>query len=485
MKRLCFVVICSLLTAIIAGCSSTGSYVSTEKVKKEFLGSIVARNINYEGVKRNPIIVIHGFQGAKLVDSKTDKVLWGDFRTRDAFYISQEDIQATAHPMAKGKSLTELKDDVIPKSILKDVNVKILGVTLTFPAYETLINELHKAGYQPDGKPLDKGKSYYTLFEFAYDWRKDLPENTKKLEKFIKEKREYLQKKYESLYDVKDFDVQFDIIAHSMGGLLSRYYLQYGTQDLPKDGSLPKLNWAGNDYIDRLIICGTPNAGYLDTFLEMVRGGQLQTFTPAILGTLATYYQMLPAPETRSIVYSDDPNGEAVNIFDPKVWKSMQWGLMDKNADVSLQKMLPEVESVEEREEIAYDHLSKCLARAEQFIRAMKVKQEELPVDIELYLVLGYGIKTSRRAFINRKTGKIDKVEYTSGDGKVPATSAMWDERATGKPNFFLKSPIQWHEILAIRAAHMGILDAEVFVDNMLVLLPMLESPKQKSILKK
>jgi hypothetical protein len=483
-QRLCLVVLFLFVTAFISGCSSTGSYVSTEKVKGGYSGKIVKRNMHYEGIKRNPVIIVHGFQGARLVDSKTDKVLWGDFSASDAFYISKEDMHAMAHPMDKNKKLNELKDDVVPQTILKDINITILGVPLKFPAYEILIEELQKAGYQPEDRPLTDGKNYYTLFEFSYDWRKDLPSNTVRLERFIKEKRAYLQEKYKSMYDLENFDVQFDIIAHSMGGLLSRYYLQYGTQDLPEDGSLPKLNWSGNAYIDRLIICGTPNAGYLDTFIELLRGGELKTFTPAILGTLATYYQMLPAPCTKSIVYSDAPNGKPVNIFEPELWKKMKWGLMDAKADETLKKILPEVKTKEERTKIAYDHLIKCLARAKQFIRAMKVPGTP-PEDIELYLVLGYGVKTSRRAHINRKTGKIEKIDYSSGDGKVLATSAMWDKRACGHPNFFLKTPIDWHNILAVRAAHMGILDSDVFVDNILFLLPMIESPKQKEILDK
>ncbi len=38
----------------------------------------------------------------------------------------------------------------------------------------------------------------------------------------ILKQRKYLQKEYEKLYGIKDYDVQFDIVAHSMGGLLSR-----------------------------------------------------------------------------------------------------------------------------------------------------------------------------------------------------------------------------------------------------------------------
>ncbi len=95
--------------------------------------------------------------------------------------------------------------------------------------------------------------------------------------------------------------MQFDVVAHSMGGLISRYYLRYGNQDLPSDGSIPKLTWAGADVIDRLIMVGTPNAGYLDTIVELLYGSPLQPYPTAVLGTLPAYYQMLPAPETNSI----------------------------------------------------------------------------------------------------------------------------------------------------------------------------------------
>jgi triacylglycerol esterase/lipase EstA (alpha/beta hydrolase family) len=57
-------------------------------------------------------------------------------------------------------------------------------------------------------------------------------------------------------FGIKDHDVKFDIVAHSMGGLVARYYLRYGTQDLPPDGSLPELTWAGAQYVDNLIMVG-------------------------------------------------------------------------------------------------------------------------------------------------------------------------------------------------------------------------------------
>ena len=160
----------------------------------------------------------------------------------------------------------------------------------------------------------------------------------------------------------------------------------------------------------------------------------------------------------------------------------MKWGIVNPKEDKTLKILLPDVKTKDERSRIASDHLSKCLKRAEQFIKAMSIKAFP-PDDVLLLLVLGNGFKTSRRVLINRETGKIENVEYSSGDGKVLASSAVWDERVGGKWSFFLKSPIDWDYILCLRAAHMGILESPVFEDNILLLLSMLETKKKKEIL--
>ncbi|MCF7791783.1 MAG: hypothetical protein K9M56_07280 [Victivallales bacterium] len=468
----------------VSACTSpTGSYVSTAKTDKAYFGKVTKESMHYEGISRNPVIVIHGFQGAQLLNMKSKEKIWGYFDASNIFYFPEEKTRALAFPMKHGKPINKIKDTVEASHMMRKVNITVLGIPLTFPAYEVLIKVLRQTGYQPEGMPFNKGKHFYSLFEFAYDWREDIPSNTERLEKFIEIKRKYIQKKYEKLYGIKDFNVQFDVIAHSMGGLLARYYLQYGTQDLPEDGSMPDLNWSGNKYIDRLIACGTPNAGYLDTFIELLQGGELKPFKPALLGTFPTYYQMLPAPERKSVVYSDNPE-EPVDIFNPEIWIKKKWGLVSPEADETLKKLLPEVKTKEMRMKIAKDHLKKCLLRAKQFIAAMAVEAVP-PADLQMYLVFGIGFRTSRRAYVNRETGKIEKIDYTTGDGKITATSALWDKSILDINNksFFLRTSIQWRNMLAIRAAHMGILNSKVFVDNILLLLPMQESPKQKKLL--
>ncbi len=483
MKFLIKYSITSFVIIILAGCSSTGSYTSRKtdfKLPKTYIDEISEQNMNYEGIRRNPVIVVHGFQGANLKNSKTGEIFWGEFKSSDAILGNDRKLREFSHPMKQGVRLEDLMDNVIPDGILKKVKIAIMGITVETIAYNSLIQCLKYGGYQPESDPLAAGKNYNTLFEFAYDWRKDLPGNAKLLDKFIKEKKKYIQKQYETLYGIKNFDVQFNIVAHSMGGLLSRYYLRYGAKNLPEDGSLPEITWDGSKHLDTVVIVGTPNAGYLDTFLEML--GENIMFIPlASLGTLPTYYQMLPAPETKSILYLG--SNETVDYFNPELWSKMNWGIMNPEEDETLKILLPEAKTKEERRQIAYDHLSKCLKRAKQFIDAMKVKADP-PDDVSLLLIFGHGIKTSRRAYINKNTGKIEKIEYAFGDGKVLSTSALWDERAGGKWSVFVSSPIKWSGIALIRAAHMGIFEAPAFEDNLLFHLVMVESAKQKIILK-
>ena len=58
-------------------------------------------------------------------------------------------------------------------------------------------------------------------------------------------------------------DLRFDIIGHSMGGLVARYFAMYGGRDLSEN---TQADWAGAQHINRLILIGTPNAGSFDAF---------------------------------------------------------------------------------------------------------------------------------------------------------------------------------------------------------------------------
>ena len=466
----------------VAGCAATGSYTSNEKFDEAKIGPIGEKNISYEGVFRNPIIIVHGFLGANLIDKKTGRNVWGKFSGIDGIYLSDEELRSLAVPMELGEPLKDLNDDTVPDGMLNTVSVKLMGITFKENAYINLVKILQDGGFQPEGFPMASGRNYNTLFQFAYDWRRDLQWNAEKLDKFIKKKREYLQEQYRVMYGIKNYDVQFDLIGHSMGGLLSRYYMRYGTADLPPEGVKPKPTWYGSKYVDRVIILGTPNAGYLDTILEMRKGTEIPPFPPALLGTWPTYYQMMPAPSRKSVVYADDK--QPIDMFDVSNWLKFKWGLADPKQDETLERLLPNVASAAERRKIAIDHLTKCLKRAKRFIEVMSVKSKP-PPDVKLYLVMGNAVDTTRRAFVDRKTGEITKVEYAPGDGKVTVSSALYDERAGQQWRPFFSSPIAWRGMIQLRAAHMGITTDPAFKDNILFLLTAVPSADQLSQEKK
>lgn len=463
-------------SVIMAGCGATGSYTSNEKFSESIVGPIEKMENAYQGVYRNPIIIVHGFLGANLIDKKSGQPLWGKFRGMDGIGLSDAKMRGLAIPMEIGKPLNSLSDNTVPDGMLDTVTVTIMGVNFQENVYLNLINILQSGGFQAEGLPLAPGRTYNTLFQFAYDWRRDLQWNAAKLHDFVLEKRKYMQEQYRIMYGIKDYDVQFDLIGHSMGGLVSRYYLRFGNADLPPEGQEPKITWAGSKYVDRLFILGTPNAGYLDTVLEMQRGTDAPPMPPALLGTWPTYYQMMPAPSMPAVVYADDP-GKAVDLFDVEVWKKMKWGLADPKQAENLKILLPDAADDRERRLIALDHLEKCLKRAKRFIEVMAIKSQP-PSDVRMYLVLGNAVKTSNLATVDPQTGELKVVEYTSGDGKVTAASARFDERARQWKPYF-SSPISWRGMIQLRAAHMGITTDPAFKDNVLFLLNAIPTDRQ------
>ena len=482
------------LTAIAAvlflgACNSTdsaeGSYQSANVYDKPMFGEIARRSADYEGPARNPVIFIHGFLGANLRNRYTGENAWGNFTGRQMLSgFSKNYFRQLAFAMEPGKPLTKLPNKLEAVKLLTNINVRIMALNFDMTAYQSIINILKTSGYIPESQPLPKDKKFYSLFSFYYDWRDDIAANSRRLHQFIMVRKKYLQRKYKKYYGLDNFDVQFDIVAHSMGGLVTRYYLRYGDQDIPPEGKgLPVLDWRGSKNVDKAIIVGTPNAGYLDTCLELTNGlvldRSLPVFPPGLVGTFPSIYQMMPVSGMRAVVLADKPGKPEVDIFDPKVWIARNWGLADPGQDQILKVLLPKVDSAEKRREIALDHLRKCLSRAEKFTRAMSIESDP-PDDVMLILFAGDAVKTSRCATVNPKTGKLEVIDWAPGDGKILSSSARFDQRIGRKKwSQFIISPIKWRTVINVQGAHMGIMDSYSFIDNMSYYLLAFSSPKK------
>ena len=199
-----------------------------------------ATRVHEEG---NAVIVIPGILGSKLRDSESGQLVWGAFEKDTANPETPEGARLIALPMKKGAPLSELTDNVHSDGALDIVKVSLFGLPIELNAYVNILSTLGAGGYLDEmlaSNPvndIDYGNDHFTCFQFDYDWRLDNVENAKRLDAFIEEKRAYIIEEYKKRGIQRD-EVKFDIVAHSMGGLVTRYFLRYGAEDLPEDGSV-------------------------------------------------------------------------------------------------------------------------------------------------------------------------------------------------------------------------------------------------------
>jgi pimeloyl-ACP methyl ester carboxylesterase len=444
------------------------------------LGGLYSELAQNEDPYRNPVILIPGILGSKLVDGPSEVVVWGTFGFGNADPTTPEGARLVALPMTRGKKLSELQDNVIPTETLDKVVISFGGYPLVLNTYAYILGVLGVGGYrdqqQAEQGAVDWGDHHFTCFQFAYDWRRDIVDSAMKLDNFIKEKKQYVEQELERRFGITDHEVKFDIIAHSMGGLVARYYLRYGARDLPADGSLPQLTWAGSRHVSNVVMVGTPNGGSMDAMLKLVEGYHpallLPNYPPAVIGTMPSLYEMLP--RTRHGPLRDAQGDPVDDIFDPELWRKNGWALADAKQDKMLQMLLPEEQSPKIRSQIAFEYLTKVLTRAKQFTAAMDVPARP-PESLHLYLVAGDAEDTDKVARVG-KNGKLTLTEKGPGDTVVLRSSALMDERGPDRQTSRLISPIGWQQVLFLFSDHRNITNDPAFTDNLLYIL--LESPR-------
>ncbi|MEN1728225.1 MAG: hypothetical protein AAGJ52_07265 [Pseudomonadota bacterium] len=366
--------------------------------------------------------------------------------------------------------------------MLERVRVNLLGLPLNLEVYAGVLGVLGVGGYRDESLGLagavDYGPGHYTCYQFPYDWRRDIAESAASLQAFLEEKALVVESAYAAQGIELSRPLKFDVVTHSMGGLVARNFLMYGSQPLPEDGSLPELTWDGAEWVERLILVGTPNGGSALAVRNLLDGfslGPLQIqYPPALLGTYPSAYQLLPRNHHGAARWADS-NEPVDNLFDPQLWADQGWGLMAESQDRYLADYWSDLGDRDARRARAGRLQARLLRRAEQFHRAMD-RPAPTPHGLEIFAVIGDKILTPSAFSIDRETGRVRVSDAEFGDGTVLRSSVLNDQRTDQGWTPHLQSPIEFAGVLFLPESHGGLTRSAIFSDNLLYWL--LEDPR-------
>ncbi len=427
---------------------------------------------------RNPVIVIPGFLGSRLVDADSGTVIWGAVGGH-ADPGTPEGARLAALSLRPGVA----SPDVRPDRVLDSFRFRALSLRLK-PYYE-ILRILSEAGYRDEdlSGPVDFAGEHLNSFQFAYDWRLDNTDNARRLHQFILDKAAYCRTDRRRR-GLPVGEVRFDLISHSMGGLLTRYYLRYGARPLPEDGSLPELTWEGARHVERAILVAPPNGGAIKAALNMIRGVRhapgLPFYDALLNGTYPSTYQMLPRARHGATVDARD-RSRHLDLLDPELWQQAGWGLAARDQDQLLGWLLPGVDDAGRRRRLALEYQRRMLRRAGQFQRALDLPASP-PADTELFLLAGDSLETPAVLAIDPESGEVEVIAHSPGDDSVTRANALMDERRLGGPpaaegdNRPWISPVAWREVAFVSRKHTRMSGGRVFADRVKHWL--LESPR-------
>ena len=336
--------------------SSNGLYIGGKKVDETILESGMNIKLGYANIifksgfteehlsiagtsfkipERYPVVFVPGIMGSELWLGK--ERIWPNLK----LLFKEPDM--LKYPGIPG---------IEPRGILQEVVV--------VPNLVKLEQYSQMGDYLVEDLGFTRGKDF---FEFAYDWRQDVRLTAKQLAKFI---------------DNLPIRGPIKLVAHSLGTLVSRYYVE---------------RVGGKDKVDKLILMGGPHLGTPAAVSSLLFGPAVLPFglmgesLRKVISTFYTSYQILPVYDCGM-----DQLGKPYNFMKDKGWLTPE--------------QLPMWQA------------------AREFKRELG-----LSISVPTTCIFGYGQKTVDNIKLNRSPdNRIIQSVYeskTNGDGSVPENSAI------------------------------------------------------------
>lgn len=365
-----------------------------------------------------PLILIHGAAGSILKNRETGAEVWpgklhrlvfSDYENLANvidpidFTVNPEDQPIDSHAIIDNVSGISIYDDVI-KTLTRFGNYQISDFNQT----------------PPTGR---------ALYIFHYDWRQDNVHSAQRLSDYI-----------QAVLVRHPEHKQVDVLAHSMGGLITRYYLKYGHNDVLDSPEFP--NDLAPKTVRHAIFLGTPQLGSVIAIKRLLHGNEfnLNTVPVWVQVTLPSIIQLLPHPDSHWLV---DPSGRPVSlsIHDPALWQRNQWSIHSTIVQQALAQKIEDPDQTTKYIHTLKVFFDKQLIRAERFWRALS---HHVPNSHSGHVIMGGDCKkTLSHLVVETKDGRLvlrhsgthlkDKTKrkqyeqwlYQPGDGQVSKASLL------------------------------------------------------------
>lgn len=331
---------------------------------------------------QNPVVLVPGLLSTRLRAKDTGKEIWPGPITNFITFNSLDSLALDIDP----ETLQPLAGKLEPYALFDSYAGR---------RYYTRIREAltDAGGYSPalPGVHTPSRQRYYV---FLYDWRLDLAQSAATLDRFIEQIR--------TDYDNPKLTV--DIVAHSMGALLTRYYLRYGAQDV-LDADAFRATFAGASKVNKVVLLGAPNMGSVSALQAFMTGHRFGTATlpTETIATMPSAYQLLPNPDRDWMITVDGKKWNR-DLYSVRTWQDYRWSIYDPAVRARIRKRFASTAEADRYLHTLERYFARTLTRARRFHRAISSPVNRAPVR---YIVFGGDcILTPARCLVENINGE-------------------------------------------------------------------------------
>lgn len=416
--------------------------------------------------ERVPVILIPGLLGSRLARADTGEELWPG-GTRKLLTSGYEDLALRFDP----ETLEPLDDGLVATGLLDGA--------VGFDFYRRIVKELREAGGYRLSHPGSKVvQQKARLYLFPYDWRQDNVVTVRKLDELIEQIRR----------DYNDPNLRVDVIAHSMGGLVVRYFERYGTADVLNGNSFP-VTGLGLAKLRRVVLLGTPNQGTVTSLHKFLNGYRvgISALPTEGVATMPATYQLFPHPLVDWVV---NINGQPLDfdVFDVDFWRRYKWSIFDHR----VQRRISDQPDYWPAPEVFERWFEKRLGRAQRFTWSLMVPSGNVPL-IQPLLLGADCVPTPQRLVFENIGGEsvarlrpeqivnpapgvdYETLMFAPGDGSVTRSSLRSKQDLDPSVSRQEQESLESHRELFVCASHDELTSDDELLDSLIEHLLALE----------